>query len=110
MRQAGLAAGYSPNNIDQNLTKLTKKVYMRDEIRYRQQQRQKESVATGQEVMEFFTKVMNGEVKDQFGLESTLADRLKAANELAKRTVDIEQKLNNNEPQKIEVSLNWERD
>ena len=39
--------------------------------------------------MEFFTKVMKGEIKDAFGLDPSLQDRLNAAKELAKRTVDI---------------------
>lgn len=46
-------------------------------------------IATGDEVMEFFTKVMKGEIKDAFGLDPSLQDRLNAAKELAKRTVDI---------------------
>lgn len=60
--------------------------------------------------MQFFTAVMNGEVKDQFGLESTLADRLKAANELARRTIDIDNKLNGKDQMNINLSLNWKRD
>ena len=79
--------------------------YIAEEIKFRQEQRQKESIATGQQVMEFFSKVMRGEVKDQFGLESTLADRLKAANELARRTVDIENKLNGNDTATINLIL-----
>ncbi len=39
--------------------------------------------------MEFFTAVMNGEIKDAFDLPPSLQDRLNAAKELAKRTVDI---------------------
>ena len=104
-RQAGLQAGYSERCIDQTINKMLHKTYIADEIRHRQAQRQKESIATGQQVMEFFTKVMNGEVKDQFGLESTLSDRLKAANELARRTVDIENKLNGNEDQTIKLVI-----
>ena len=46
-------------------------------------------IATGDEVMMFFTAVMNGEIKDAFGLDASLQDRLNAAKELAKRTVDI---------------------
>lgn len=45
--------------------------------------------------MEFFTKVMRGEVKDAFGLDASLADRKDAAKEIAKRTVDIEAKKAN---------------
>lgn len=104
-RQAGLQAGYSAKCIDQTINKMLHKTYLADEIKYLQAERQKESIATGQEVMEFFTKVMNGEVKDQFGLESTLADRLKAANELARRTVDIENKLNGKDEQTIKFII-----
>ena len=95
-RQAMLDAGYSPKYPDQYANQVLKKLYIQDEIKFRQDLRKQESIATGQQVMEFFTKVMNGEVRDQFGLESTLADRLKAANELARRTVDIENKLKGN--------------
>lgn len=51
-------------------------------------------IASGDEVMEFFSKVMRGEIKDQFGLDASLADRTKAAVEIAKRTVDIDNKNN----------------
>ena len=95
-RQAVLEAGYSPNYPDQQANIIINKVYIADEIRYRQEQRKQQSIATGQEVMEFFTKVMNGEIQDQFGLDAPLGERLKAANELAKRTVDIENKLKGN--------------
>ena len=68
-------------------------------------------IASGQEVMEFFTKVMNGEVKDQFELDAPLSERLKAANELAKRTVDIANKVagvtqGQNE---VTIKLDWSR-
>lgn len=49
-------------------------------------------IATAQEVMEFFTSVMRGEVLDAFDLPPSLADRKDAAKELAKRTIDIETK------------------
>ena len=38
-----------------------------------------------QDKMEFYTGVMRGEVKDQFGLDTALSDRLKAGAELMKR-------------------------
>lgn len=49
-------------------------------------------VATGDEVMKFFTAVMRGEIQDAFGLDPSLQDRMNAAKELAKRTVDIDAK------------------
>ena len=66
-------------------------------------------VSTAQEVMKFFSSVMRGEVKDQFGLEAPLSERLKAANELAKRTVDIENRRNGEADAVIEVKLDWDR-
>ena len=47
-------------------------------------------IASGDEVMQFLTAVMRGEIKDAFDLPPSLADRKDAAKELAKRTVDIE--------------------
>jgi phage terminase small subunit len=51
-------------------------------------------IATADEVMKFYTSVMRGEVKDQFGLEAQLTDRLNAGKELMKRfaAVDDRQK------------------
>ena len=88
---------------------ILNKLYIADEIKYRQELRKKESIATGEQVMEFFSKVMRGEVKDQFGLEAPLSERLKAANELARRTVDIENKINGKSDNKVTVTLNLNR-
>lgn len=103
--KAGLEAGYEKKCVGQTVANLLKNNKIKDEISYRMEQKQKESIATGQQVMEFFTKVMNGEVKDQFGLDSTLSDRLKAANELARRTVDIENKLNGKDDHNITITI-----
>lgn len=72
-------------------------------------------VADAAEVLMYFSQVMRGEIKDQFGLEASLSERTKAATELARRTVDIDQKLKMNEAaneaanKAIEVTINWER-
>jgi len=71
---------------------------------------QKKHIATGQEVMEFFTKMMNGEIKDQFGLEATNADRIKAAQEIAKRTVDLENRASGTPDGVVQIKLDWRRD
>lgn len=42
-------------------------------------------IAEADEVLKFYTAVMRGEVKDQFGLEASLSDRLKAGDSLMKR-------------------------
>ena len=48
------------------------------------------TVMDAREVMQYFTAVARGEVKDQFGLDAPLTERTKAAVEIAKRTVDID--------------------
>lgn len=69
-----------------------------------------ETVATAQEVMSYFTSVMRGEVKDQFGLEASLSERTRAAQELAKRTVDIQNAAEGKAAQAINITLDWKRD
>ena len=68
-----------------------------------------ESVATAEEVMQFFTSVVRGEVKDQFGLDATLSDRMRAAQEIAKRTVDIENRRAGEPDQVVAIKLDWSR-
>lgn len=68
-----------------------------------------ESVAAATEVMEYFTRVMRGEEKDQFGLDAPLSERTRAAQELAKRTIDIENRMTGVSDQKIEIKLDWSR-
>ena len=69
-------------------------------------------VASSQEVMDFLTKVMRGEVQDQFGLEAPVSERIKAADLLAKRTIDIDNRMagkNNMETPEIQIKLDWGR-
>ena len=66
-------------------------------------------IADADEVMSYFTSVMRGEVKDQFGLDAPLAERTRAAQELAKRTVDIENRKAGLADQVTSVTLNWDR-
>ena len=42
-------------------------------------------IASAEDVMKFLSDVMNGKVKDQFGLEASLSDRINASKELMKR-------------------------
>lgn len=69
-----------------------------------------ESVATAQEVMAYFTEVMRGNLKDQFGLDASLSERTRAAQELAKRTVDVEMLAKKTSDSTINVTINWDRD
>ena len=85
------------------------KDYIADEIKYRMDLLKKETIADADEIMQYFTKVMRGEERDQFGLDAPLAERTSAARELAKRVIDPElAKEEIKETPKIEVTLNWD--
>ena len=76
-------AGYKGNNHNrigsQNLSKLDKF------IKIKLQQKESKRIASQDEVLEYLTKVMRGEEKDQFGLDASLQDRTKCAELLGKR-------------------------
>ena len=86
---AAKQAGYSKKTARfigaENLTKPNILEYIKERTAPVEQKR----IATGDEVMQFFTRVMNGEEKDAFGLDASLDTKIKAAVELAKRTCDI---------------------
>ena len=58
--------------------------------------------------MQYFTAVMRGEIKDQFGLDAPLSERTAAAKELAKRTVDVENKLKAQNEATVTIHLVWD--
>jgi phage terminase small subunit len=90
--KAAREAGYSKNNANQSGNALMQIEYVRKEIEWRMQQFESEKIADAQEIMEYFTRVMRGEVKDQFGLDAPLSERTKAAIELARRRIDMANK------------------
>lgn len=84
-----------------------KKPNIRKVIKELMEERAKKTIAESNEVMEYFTSVMRGEVKDQFGLDAPLAERTNAAKELAKRTVDVDLRKQGLADNQITVTLNW---
>ena len=99
----------NPNNAHQNSYRLLNKDYIASEINHRLQLAKEASIATATEIMNYFSAVMRGEIKDQFGLEAPLSERTKAAVELAKRQIDIPQKLPGNEQPEIKIVVDWAR-
>lgn len=81
--EAARRAGYKKPNVQgsQNLEKLSIKSYIDERVKASDEKR----IAKGEEVLEYLTKVMRGEEKDQFGLDASLQDRTKAAELLGKR-------------------------
>lgn len=54
-------------------------------IKRRTDEQEAAQVADSNEILKFYTAVMRGEVKDQFGMDASLSDRLKAGDSLMKR-------------------------
>lgn len=83
--EAAKRAGYSEDTARQigaeNLSKPSISEYIAEWM----EQQNRKRVADANEVIEFYTAVMRGEVKDQFGLDASLSDRLKAGDSLMKR-------------------------
>lgn len=90
--------------------KLLKKPKIQAELKRQMEDLKNECVASANEIMIFYTKAMRGEVKDQFGLEATLADRMKAADALAKRQIDMQAIANKATDNEIKISLVFDRD
>lgn len=83
--EAAKKAGYSEKNAHkigpENLTKPTIRQYIDERLNSMASNR----IAKAEEVLEYLTNVMRSKIKDQFGLEISIADRTKAAELLGKR-------------------------
>lgn len=92
--EAAKKAGYKESSAceigNQNLRKLQISSY----IKRRMEEQDAALVADANEVLQFYSAVMRGEVKDQFGIDASLSDRLKAADSLSKRLAAAELKPN----------------
>lgn len=83
--EAAKKAGYSEKAARQIGTENLAKPSISAYIAERMGGLYKSLIAESDEVLKFYTAVMRGEVKDQFGLDASLADRLKAGDSLMKR-------------------------
>lgn len=83
--EAARRAGYSKKTAavigTENLIKPNIKSYIDARLKELEAKR----IASGEEVLQYLTKVMRGEEKDQFDLDASLQDRTKAAELLGKR-------------------------
>lgn len=103
--EAARNAGYKAKSARaigaENLTKPA----IADYIRRRLNELDAKMVADANEILKFYTSVMRGEVKDQFGLESSLSDRLKAADSLLKRLAATEGKPSGDTTVKVIIDV-----
>ena len=81
--EAARKAGYKfpEQSAKDNTRKPTCKAYLAERMRPTQEKR----IADADEVLQYLSDVMRGAIKDQFGLDASLQDRTKAAQELMKR-------------------------
>lgn len=78
-KRAGYSEKTAKNIGAENLTKLH--FFIQERLKEKENQR----IASQDEVLQYLTKVMRGEEKDQFGLDASLQDRTKCAELLGKR-------------------------
>ncbi len=84
-------AGYKGKNLNrlgsQNLSKLDKF------IKIKLEEKESQRIASQDEVLQFLTSSMRGEIKDQFGLDAALQERIKCAELLGKRWGTFKEKV-----------------
>ena len=67
-----------------NVRNANIQAYMREVLNYDKQREDERKIASMAEIMEFYSEGMRGNIKDQFGLDAQMSDRIKCANSLDK--------------------------
>lgn len=102
--QSAIKAGYAENSASVTGSKMLRKPKVRQYIDAVMNERSRNTIATADEVLEYLTKVMNGEEKDAFGLDVSVADRTKAAELLGKRHMLFTDKVKLDAEIEIDIS------
>ena len=89
-KRAGYSEKTAKNIGAENLTKLN--FFIQEKL----QEKEDKRIASQDEVLEYLTKVMRGEEKDQLGLDASLQDRTKSAELLGKRYGTFKEKVDVN--------------
>lgn len=102
--QSAITAGYSEKTASSKGSQLLRKVKVRQYIDEVMDKRSKNTIATADEVLQYLSRVMNGEEKDAFGLDVSVADRTKAAELLGKRHMLFTDKVKLDAEIEIDIS------
>lgn len=86
-----------------NSSKLLTNANISQYIDKRLKEIESERIAKPEEVLQYLTKVLRGEEKDQFGLDATLQDRTKAAELLGKRYRLFTEKMEIEGAQRVQI-------
>lgn len=100
--EAAKKAGYKEKAAYAMGAENLKKPQIMEYIQSRTAPTEQKRIATGDEVLQFFTRVMNGEEKDAFGLDASLSDRMTAGREILKRGIDTAKLENEREKLALE--------
>lgn len=102
--QSAITAGYSEKTASVTASKMLRKPKVRQYIDAIMNERSKNTIATADEVLQYLSRVMNGEEKDAFGLDVSVADRTKAAELLGKRHMLFTDKVKLDAEIEIDIS------
>jgi phage terminase small subunit len=108
-KQSVIQAGYhfKGDSAKSYATRLLSKVNVKYQLTKKREEMNKKGIADAEEVMDYFSRVMRGEIKDQFGLDAPLGERTRAAMELAKRTVDIDNRKAGQPDNVVKLEFDW---
>lgn len=101
--QAAITAGYSKKTAAQMAYENLKKPEIVERIH--EYMRALVNTADLEETLVFLTKVMRGEIKDQFDLDPALSERMKAAETLLKRFAPLAEKEERGASREIVVKV-----
>ena len=102
--QAAIKAGYSENSARQQGSRLLSNANVSQYIQTHMEKKNKSTIATADEVLEYLTRVVRGEEKDAFGLDVSVADKTKAAELLGKRHMLFTDKVKLDAEIEIDIS------
>ncbi len=94
--QSYIDAGYKATNrkvAEANARKLLANYLVENYIEVRMEELQQNMIASQEEVLQYLTRVMRGEEKDQFGLDASLKDRTDCAKLLGQKYGTFKEKV-----------------
>lgn len=94
--QSYIDAGYKATNrkvAEANARKLLANYLVKNYIEVRMEELQQNMIASQEEVLQYLTRVMRGEEKDQFGLDASLKDRTDCAKLLGQKYGTFKEKV-----------------
>ena len=109
VKKAVIDAGFDTTNPASYGRSLLNKRKIQKEINTQMALLKNDCIASANEILNFYTKAMRGEIRDQFGLDASLADRMRAAEALAKRQIDMMAVADKAKENEITLNLVFDR-